>query len=85
MLASPVYLADVSESRRGFTLIEMVVATFLIALLGLLLALSWKTFGIPAVQVQRGPGSPYRPTLPRHRSLKIWAGPCSRTKARQTV
>jgi prepilin-type N-terminal cleavage/methylation domain-containing protein len=39
-------------SRRGFTLIEMVVATFLIALLGTLLALSWKAFGIPAVQVE---------------------------------
>jgi prepilin-type N-terminal cleavage/methylation domain-containing protein len=39
-------------SRRGFTLIEMAVATFLIALLGTLLALAWKVFGVPAVDVE---------------------------------
>jgi prepilin-type N-terminal cleavage/methylation domain-containing protein len=38
--------------HRGFTLIEMVVATFLIAFLGTLVALAWKVFGVPAVEVE---------------------------------
>src|SRR3954468_23624981 len=52
MLASPLGPAGVRVSRRGFTLIEMVVATFLIALLSTLVALAWKVFGVPAVKVE---------------------------------
>jgi prepilin-type N-terminal cleavage/methylation domain-containing protein len=52
MRVTPLGPAGTGVSRRGFTLIEMVVATFLIALLSMLLALSWKTFGVPAVDVE---------------------------------
>jgi prepilin-type N-terminal cleavage/methylation domain-containing protein len=35
--------------RQGFTLIEMAIATALTGLLGVLCLLSWKAFGVPAV------------------------------------
>jgi prepilin-type N-terminal cleavage/methylation domain-containing protein len=39
-------------NRRGYTLIELVVASFLISLLSMLLILAWKTFGLPALEVE---------------------------------
>src|SRR4051794_41959211 len=36
--------------RRGYTLIEMAVTSFLMTLLGMLLVLAWKAFGVPAVE-----------------------------------
>ena len=36
-------------SRRGFSLIEMTVVTFMLALLALMMAGAWKAFGRPAV------------------------------------
>jgi hypothetical protein len=38
--------------RRGYTLIEMAVTSFLMTLLGMLLILAWKAFGVPAVEVE---------------------------------
>src|SRR4051794_41712858 len=38
--------------RRGYTLIEMAVTSFLMTLLGMLLVLAWKAFGVPAVEVE---------------------------------
>ena len=38
--------------RRGYTLIEMAVTSFLMTLLSMLLILAWKAFGIPAVEVE---------------------------------
>jgi prepilin-type N-terminal cleavage/methylation domain-containing protein len=38
--------------RRGYTLIEMAVTSFLMALLSMLLILAWKAFGVPAVEVE---------------------------------
>jgi prepilin-type N-terminal cleavage/methylation domain-containing protein len=38
--------------RRGYTLIEMAVTSFLMTLLSMLLILAWKAFGVPAVEVE---------------------------------
>jgi type II secretory pathway pseudopilin PulG len=52
MLAPPLRPAGTRVSRRGYLLIEMVVTTFLMSLLGMLLILAWKAFGVPAVEVE---------------------------------
>jgi type II secretory pathway pseudopilin PulG len=38
--------------RRAYTLIELVVAAFLMSLLSMLLIMAWKTFGVPALEVE---------------------------------
>jgi prepilin-type N-terminal cleavage/methylation domain-containing protein len=40
------------RSRHGFTMIELMVASFLVSLLFLVLMMSWKTFGVPAMEVE---------------------------------
>ena len=44
--------ASSGKRRQAFTLMELIVASFLISLLSMLLIMAWKTFGVPAVQVE---------------------------------
>jgi hypothetical protein len=38
--------------RPAYTLIELVIAAFLMSLLSMLLIMAWKTFGVPALEVE---------------------------------
>ena len=40
------------SNRRGYTLIELVVASFLTVQIGMVLILTWKAFGVSALQVE---------------------------------
>jgi Tfp pilus assembly protein PilE len=52
MLARLLSPAGAAARRRGFSLTEMVTTTFLMTLLAVLLIMSWKVFGVPAVEVE---------------------------------
>lgn len=52
MLAFPLPPTGAAARRRGFSLTEMVTTTFLMTLLAMLLIMAWKTFGVPAVEVE---------------------------------
>lgn len=45
--------ASPRKRRTGFTLMELIVASFLISLLSMLSIMAWKTFGVPAVRVEQ--------------------------------
>ncbi len=44
------------SNRRAYTLIELVVASFLTIQIGMVLVLTWKAFGVSALQVEERAG-----------------------------
>jgi prepilin-type N-terminal cleavage/methylation domain-containing protein len=52
ILASSLSPTVAATRRRGFSLTEMVTASFLMTVLAMLLVMAWKAFGVPAVEVE---------------------------------
>lgn len=61
-------------SRRGYTLIELIVACFLTIQIGMVLVLTWKAFGVSAVQVEERARLTVNANLAAESMTHDWSG-----------
>ncbi|MGC8639343.1 MAG: hypothetical protein ACP5XB_05625 [Isosphaeraceae bacterium] len=69
------------RSRRAYTLIELVVACFLTIQIGMVLVLTWKAFGVSALQVEERARLTVNANLAAESLTRDWAGYQVRSEA----